>query len=97
MVADYAYLYRHEVLNESGSSRYHDNYQEIVMKIYEELNALLKIKNVYEENKVDMHIFLLRKISASLNNAFTKNSVLSKKDKKRFIAGLYSDQRIVEA
>lgn len=95
MYSNVVYLYRHnETGEESGSTKFYENETDIFLHIVDEIKKLLQAKNMENENKVYLNMFIVRKLSALLNHAYGKNSPLDKIKKIAFIDRLYSEEVI---
>ncbi|WP_279073974.1 glycosyltransferase family 2 protein [Amedibacillus dolichus] len=98
MFEEFVYLYNHDMMKISSSSRkYHENEFSILMKIIEKIKLLLENKKVYSKNEKEIHEFLVRKISYSINNLFFKGSHLTKEERLYFIDNLYNNALVKEA
>lgn len=94
----YAYDYMHDMRKmSSGSKIYHDNENEVLLEIVSKIKVLLQAKGAYEKNETDVHKFLLRKLSFSLNNLFFNRSPLNDEQKLEFINSLYQIEEVKEA
>lgn len=98
MLPNFAYEYQHDyqVMN-SGSKRFHENEFDVLMRIINEILNLLCEHDVYDVNERELHIFLISKISYSINNLFFKGSSLNDDQKLAFIEALYQNDKVMEA
>lgn len=74
----YYYIHYYQSMN-TGSSRYYDNHVQILNDVFEGMKQLLILNNKWEENKSEVHGYIIRSITAVLNSLTLSN--LSKKEK----------------